>query len=128
MLLVAFCFGIPAFAGSQAIELNVDLSLNGKHIMSPKILAKDGEKTTVTSGQGAERTYMEVIATERLLNNKKAVQMNFVIGTINAGGKKTVLSNSTLITRENNRGEIQTVEENGEAIVISAKPTMRTAQ
>ena len=118
-------FVTSAFAGNRAIELSVDLSLNGKHIMSPTILTKDGEKNTVTSGHGADRTYMEVIATEKTLNNKKAVHMNFVVGTFTASGRKTVLASSTLITRDNNRGEIQTTEKDGETVVISAKPTMK---
>ena len=126
LTLATFIFASSAYADKRAIELSVDLSLNGKHVMSPTIHTLDGEKTTVTSGQGEDRTYIEVVATQKLLNNKRAVVMNFVVGTFAADGSKTVLSSASLITRDSNRGEIQSIDKaTGESVVISAKPTIK---
>lgn len=103
---IYFLAGASVFASTNGYDLKMELSINDKHISSPRIIAKEGETALVTQDSNGEKIFVEVIATEKPTDNKKSILMRFVIGTISSTGEKKILSTPQMIALENERAEI----------------------
>lgn len=90
----------------------MDLSLNGKHISSPRVIVKAGETATITQKTDTEESFIEVVATEGEVQNHKGIIMNFTVGTIGKSGERTIISRPQILAKENEQAQI-TVGENG---------------
>ncbi|MFV8250539.1 hypothetical protein [Bdellovibrio bacteriovorus] len=114
-----------AFASTNGYDLKMHLSLNGKHISSPRIIVKAGETATITQKTNTEETFIEVVATEGEIQNNKGILMNLVVGTIGRDGKRTVISKPQILTKENSPASIQVSGKDGE-VSLSVVAKRRT--
>lgn len=106
MALICFLVGSSALANTNAYELKMELSMNGKHVSSPRLITEEGKQASITQESDGKKMFIDVIATEKETDNKQAILMKFVIGTISATGKKTIVSTPQIISLENLKAEI----------------------
>ena len=119
-------FGSSAFA-SNAYDLKMDLSLNKKHVASPRLIVKSGEMNAINQKNANEdEHFIEVIATEGSIQNKKGILMNFTIGTIGKNGEKTILAKPQIIAKENEPAQITIGEKNGAEVSLSVTATRKS--
>ncbi len=104
MNFVALAFTLIAgtvSAGTDGYALKINLSLNGQHIASPRLLVKAGEKATISQKVGSQESFIEVIATENESRNNPGIRMKFIIGYIQKNGERTVIAQPQIIAHEN---------------------------
>ena len=95
-----------AFAYTHSYGLNIDLSLDGKLVSSPKMNVKEGQTASITQDSNGKKTFIQVVALEQPTNGKAAILMKFVVGTISSTGEKTILSTPQILTLENEKAEV----------------------
>lgn len=120
-----------AFAASTGYDLNLELSINGKHISSSRIVALAGEKASITQRMenSKDGNFIEVVATEGEIQGKKGILMNFVVGTIDRDGKKTILARPSILSTENQKAEMTVSEENNkDSVSLSVVAQRKTLQ
>lgn len=106
-------FGPLAFASTNGYDLKMDLSMNGKHISSPRVIVKAGETATITQKTDTEESFIEVVATEGEVQNHKGIVMKFTVGTISKNGQRTIVSKPQILAMENEKAEIIVGEDGG---------------
>ncbi len=89
-----------AFAGNS-YDLKINLSLNGKHVASPRVIVKAGEKATITQRVDSQESFIEVVATESEAKNAPGIMMKFIVGYIQKNGDRTIISQPQILTNEN---------------------------
>jgi ribosomal protein S4 len=98
-------FVLTIIAGSAFAEngydLKINLSLNGKHVASPRIIVKAGEKATITQRGYSQESFIEVVATENEAKNVPGILMKFSVGYIQKNGERTIISQPQILTNEN---------------------------
>ena len=120
MLVMVLAFvGSSAFAATNGYDLKMDLSLNGKHISSPRVIVKAGETATVTQKTDTEENFIEVVATEGSIQKHKGILMNFVVGVIGKNGERTIKAKPQVLAKENEPAQITVGEKNGEEVSLS---------
>jgi hypothetical protein len=104
-----------AFASANSYDLKMDLSINGKHISSPKIIVEEGKVATVTQkNDNGEELFVVVIATKKeLKNNKEAVAIKFTSGMLDKNGKRSIQYETKIIALENQMAKINQGSVNG---------------
>lgn len=112
-LLVSFLFLSTAFAATKPIyKLNVDLTLNGKHVASQGLLANEAEKSEVqqkySNGTGS---FIEVTP-EEIDGEQDKIHLKFVIGKLVKGARQ-ILSTPEMIVTEGKAGSITVGEDDG---------------
>ncbi len=116
-----------AFASTNAYDLKMDLSLNGKHVSSPHVIAKEGKPATITQENSSNGHFIEVIATEGSIQNHKGILMKFVVGTIGKNGERTIISRPQVVAKEGEPAKItQSDSKNGAeylSLSVTAKKT-----
>lgn len=111
--------GNSAFAATtNGYDLKMDLSLNGKHISSPRVIVKESETATITQKTDTEETFIEVVAAEREIQNHKGILMKFTVGTISKDGQRTIISKPQILANENEKAQI-TVGKSGGSVNLS---------
>ena len=110
-VLLFLMVGSSALATLRTYDLKVNLTMNGKHVSSPQIIAKEGETASMTQELNGEKIFMDVIATENTAKDKNAIFMKFSVGTISAKGEKKIISTPQILALENQKAEIQVVDE-----------------
>ena len=111
LVLGLFLVASAAFAGTNGYDLKFDLSLNGKHVSSPRMNVLEGAVASIEQKNSTDSSYIEVKATEVMVSNKKRIKMNFTVGVVDKFGQKTVISKQNVIARENELVKI-TLNEN----------------
>lgn len=111
LVLGLFLMANSAFAGANGYDLKFDLSLNGKHISSPRMYVLEGAVASIEQKNSTDSSYIEVKATETMVSNKKRIKMNFTVGVVDKFGQKTVISKQNVIAKENELVKI-TLNEN----------------
>ena len=112
------------FASSTFYDLKMELSLNGKHAHSPRIIVKEGLPATFTikNNDNDKETFIDVIATKAV--NDNAIMMEFKIGTIDKDGERTILASPKVIANENQATRISQNEHDGQeqiSLTVTAK-------
>lgn len=111
-LVVSFLFISTAFAAKPNYKLNVDLTLNGKHVASQGLLANEGEKSEVqqkyANGAGS---FIEVTP-EEIDGELDKIHLKFVIGRL-VKGVRQILSTPEMIVTEGKPGNITVGEDDG---------------
>lgn len=95
-----------AFASSNAYDLKMDLSINGKHVSSPRVIVKEGEPATIAQKTGAEEQFIEVVATEGSVHSHKGILMKFTVGTIGKNGERIIVSKPQILAKEGESAKI----------------------
>lgn len=117
---ICFLVGSAAFANGGGYDLKMDLSMNGKHVSSPRLIAREGEVASITQNLNGEKIFIEVVATEKPTANNRAILMSFVVGKISATGEKTIVSTPKIIALENDKAEVTVNNDQGkESIALS---------
>lgn len=123
---LAFLLAIGTASASTNYNLKFDLSLNGKHVASPRLITKEGETASIVQKNDEGETFIDVVAT-KATNMKNAVLMNFTIGTIGKSGERTTLSKAQIIAKENKQATITQHESDGRenlSLTVIAKTTL----
>lgn len=111
-LLVSFLFLSTAFAAKPIYKLNVDLTLNGKHVASQGLLANEAEKSEVqqkySNGTGS---FIEVTP-EEIDGEQDKIHLKFVVGKLVKGARQ-ILSTPEMIVTEGKSGSITVGEDDG---------------
>ncbi len=107
-------------AGSSAMaakgyDLKMDLTMNGKHMSSPRVLVKAGEKATIAQEGKNGGSFIEVVATEGEVQGNAGIMMSFTVGTIDKKGARTIVSRPKILAVENSEARI-TVGENENSV------------
>lgn len=120
ILMAMVClFSVSVFASQKAFDLKMDLSIEGKHVSSPRIVVKEGEKGTITQESNGQKSFIEVVAKEdKAPNGKQAIFMTFVVGKIANDGTRTVISQPQIISIPNEKAQIS-VGEKGNPDLLS---------
>lgn len=111
--------GSSAFASTNGYDLKMDLSMNGKHVSSPRIILKAGEKGTINQKTDTEESFIEVVATEGQVQNNKGIMMNFTVGYIGKNGERTIVSKPQILAKENEPALITVGEKDGTELSLS---------
>lgn len=111
--------GSSAFASTNGYDLKMDLSMNGKHVSSPRIIVKAGEKGTINQKTDTEESFIEVVATEGQVQNNKGIMMNFTVGYIGKNGERTIVSKPQILAKENEPAQITVGEKDGTELSLS---------
>jgi hypothetical protein len=95
------------FASQEAFDLQMDQSIDGKHISSPRIVVKEGEKETIIQESNGQKSFIEVIVKEdKAPNSKQAIFMTFVVGKIALDGSRTIVSQPQITSIPNEKAQI----------------------
>lgn len=118
-LLIAL-ISLNAIAANKYYDIGVELTVDGKKVPAPRILAKNNMTETVIQGN----KFIEVTATENPLD--QSVKMDFTMGEISEDGERIILSKPTIITKENTRAEMTKTREDGsEEMKMSVVPVVK---
>ncbi|HEY8271671.1 MAG TPA: hypothetical protein VIG33_12340 [Pseudobdellovibrionaceae bacterium] len=119
---VLFTLGgsLNSFAREKAFELKMELTINGKHISSPRIIAKEGETAMFMQEDQTQKTFIEVVATEdKIVRGKHSVLMKFVVGSIDPDGQKKVIYKPQVLTLVDHKTDLSVVEDIGLSVTAS---------
>lgn len=117
--------GSPAFASTIGYDLKVELSMNGKHVSSPRLITREGETASITQESNGKKIFMDVIAMEEPTDNQQGILMSFVVGTISAMGEKKIVSTPKIITLENEEAQITVGQQGQEELSLSIVATRK---
>lgn len=122
-------FAAPATTEAKKIALDIQLSINGKLVGTPKMEITEGDPSTITQ-KTEEGQFFITVATmktptpKEMKNpeNKNILKFQFAIGKIEKDGKETVLNRPSIITREGETATIKTTtEKNSMSLAVTAK-------
>lgn len=111
LVLGLFLVTSSAYAGTNGYDLKFDLSLNGKHVSSPRMYVVEGAVASIEQKNSTDSSYIEVKATETMVANKKRIKMNFTVGVVDKFGQKVVISKQNIVVKENELAKV-TLNEN----------------
>lgn len=123
--LAVLFFGNTVFAAQAGYELDMKLSLDGKHVSSPRLIVKEGEAGLIVQKTDTEESFIEVVATEGAIQNNTGILMKFVVGVIAPDGTRTVLSKPRILAMENQ--QITVGNENGQESISLSVIAKRTS-
>ncbi len=120
LLLTLICLiSVSVFANQKTFDLKIDFSIDGKHVSSPRIVVKEGEKGTITQDVDGYQTFIDVVAKEEQSpSGQSAIRMNFVIGKIALDGTRKIVSQPQIISIPNEEAQI-TVGQSGKSETLS---------
>ncbi len=128
-ILMTACLLIASnvFAASKMYDLKMDLLINGKRVSTPRILVKEGETARVDQENSYSKSFIEVVAGEGEIQNRKGILMNFTVGYIDKAGKRKIVSQPQVLAKENEIASIEVGNMNGkEKIKLSVLPQRKT--
>lgn len=127
ILLAMICLlSTSVFASEKAFDLKIEMSVDGKHVSSPRIVVKEGEKGTVIQESNGEKNFIEVVAKEgKAPNGVQGIHMAFVVGKIANDGSRTVVSQPQILSIPNEKAQI-TIGEKGKPEVLSLSVVANT--
>lgn len=104
-----------AIRKTNGYDLKMKLSLNGKLISSPRIIAKAGETATIIqkTDDREEENFIEVTAIDGTILGNEGIMLTFVVGNIAKDGTRKILSKPQVFAKENRKAEV-TVEQAAE--------------
>lgn len=118
--------GSTAFASTNGYDLKMDLSLNGKHVSSPRLIVKAGETAYINQKTDTEESFIEVVATEGSIQNHQGILMNFIVGVIDQNGQRVIKAKPQILAKENEAAQITVGENNGDEISLSVVATRKS--
>ena len=111
-LLVSFLFLSSAFAASPTYKLNIDLTLNGKHVASQGLVVNHGEKSEIQQKSGTGNGSFIEVTPEEIDGEAGKVHIKFTVGLINKGVRQ-ILSTPEIIVSEGKVGSFTVGEDDG---------------
>lgn len=105
----------------QAFDMEMSLSIDGKAVTSPRIIAKEGEKETYLHEADGQKSLIEVVAKDaKTKDGTAAIEMEFTISQIAEDGTAKIISQPRILALPNSEAEI-TVGGNGRPNVLALK-------
>lgn len=98
-------------ASNLSYDLKMELTLDGKS-SSPRIIVTEGQKASIEEVTTSKHAFVEVIATSSK-SDSKVVMMDFVVGTVDSAGTRTIVSNPRILAKENERAQITIQNDEG---------------
>lgn len=124
LLIAATVYAGAALAAIQnikAFDMEMNLSIDGKAVSAPRIIAKEGEKETYVQEVDGHKNLIEVIAKEvKTQDGQAAIQMAFTVSEIAEDGTAKVISQPQITALPNSEAEI-TVSGNGRPNLLALK-------
>lgn len=111
-LLVSFLFLSSAFAANPVYKLNINLTLNGKHVASQGLIVNHGEKSEIQQKSASGTGSFIEVTPEEIDGELKKVHLKFTVGVI-AKGVRQILSTPEMIVSEGKAGTIEVGEDDG---------------
>lgn len=87
------------FASDRTYDLSLDLSVDGKHIASPRIVVAEGVKSSIQ----IDGKFIDVVARG---TGRDQIDMSFWIGEVN-GGLRTVAATPAVVAHEGQPAELR---------------------
>ncbi|MBL7544088.1 MAG: hypothetical protein JNL11_09735 [Bdellovibrionaceae bacterium] len=115
-----------AFASTNSYDLKMDLSLNRRHVSSPRLIVKAGETAYINQKTDTEESFIEVVATEGSIQNHQGILMNFIVGVIDQNGQRVIKAKPQILASENEAAQITVGENNGDEISLSVVATRKS--
>ena len=91
----------------------MDLLVNGKRVSSPRVYVKEGEITRVDEASPRSKSFIEVVASEGEIQNRKGILMNFTVGYFDKVGNRKIVSQPKILAKENEIASIEVNNLNG---------------
>jgi type II secretory pathway component GspD/PulD (secretin) len=111
---------VTANAATPGYELMMDLALGGKVVSHPQVKVQANHMATVSQKDGNRETFIDVTASEGKVQGHEGILMKFVIGTMDQNGKRTVVSEPSLLVKENSPATLSVKgKELGQALKLS---------
>lgn len=115
MKLVGIAFALIACnafaAGKKSYDLKLDLTQNGVKYISPSVVVKNGETTTIIEKVGDEERFIDVSVDEDSGLGLDALKIKMAVGKIDEFGGRTILARPEVMVEENMAAKF-TVEDN----------------
>ena len=126
-ILATLLLSTSVFASKKAYELNLDLSIDGKTVASPKLVVFAGSMGSVIQDTASGNSFFEVVVNEGEVQGNKGILMKFKVGHILEDGSRKIISRPTILS-ENGKEASITIGEDGTAQKVIIKVTAsRTA-
>jgi ribosomal protein S4 len=106
-------FSSSVFAANKVYDLKMDLLVNGKRVSSPRVYVKEGEIARVDEASPRSKSFIEVVASEGEIQNRKGILMNFTVGYFDKVGNKKIVSQPQVLAKENEIASIEVNNMNG---------------
>jgi len=128
LITVIICLlSIIAHAATTNIDMNVNLSINGKNIASPRFIVENGKTASATEQVAKEKFWIEVTAqNEQTVQNKKGILMKFKIGIFNPDGSVKIISQPQILAIPNQQAKIEISDANKNEIALSVLAKVTT--
>lgn len=128
LITVIICLlSIIATAATTNIDMNVNLSINGKNIASPRFIVENGKTASATEQVAKEKFWIEVTAlNEQTVQNKKGILMKFKIGIFNPDGSVKIISQPQILAIPNQQAKIEISDANKNEIALSVLAKVTT--
>ena len=111
-LFLSSAFAAPAAAVNPIYKLNIDLTLNGKHVASQGLIVNHGEKSEIQQKSANGTGSFIEVTPEEIDGELKKVHLKFVVGVI-AKGTRQILSMPEMIVSEGKAGSITVGDDDG---------------
>lgn len=124
-LLMSFICASFALSSENTYQLNLQLKMRGEPVNLQNKIVQEGKKTTWVQQHHGKTVIIDVLAKENeiLADERATVKMDFTISEVKPGVGKTVLSNPSIITIENEQASIAQSDEHGkEDFSVTVKP------
>lgn len=113
-------FSSLSFASGKIFDLKMDLSINGKHMASPRVTVREGEKAFVGQEKNGETSFIEVVAVEeKSPKGDGGIRLDFVVGKIAADGSRTMVSQPRLLAYPGELSKIVVGDDSGREFSLS---------
>lgn len=114
-LFLSSAFAATAFAapsGHPTYKLNIDLTLNGRHVASQGLIVNHGEKSEIQQKSAAGNGSFIEVTPEEVDGEAGKVHIKFTVGIISKGVRQ-ILSTPEIIVSEGKTGSITVGEDDG---------------
>jgi hypothetical protein len=99
-------FPMIASAAVRKYDLNLAYSLEEGPESKSKIIVQEGKTATMRKAE----QFVEVVAEEGIIADRKGILLSFNVGTVGEDGKRTILTQPKLLVKENEEAKI-TIDE-----------------
>lgn len=78
----------------------------GDHIMTPRMMIKENETATFIRDINGKEEFIDVEASDRVLDGKRGILLKMAIGEIGQNGERIILSRPHMIVEEHTPGTL----------------------
>jgi hypothetical protein len=87
-----------AFAATKLYDISVTISMNGKVMVTPRLLLKEGKKGSILQESKDGRYFLDVVASEGTI--EKSILLDFTTGILMKEGSRKILSRGKILAEE----------------------------